>query len=152
MKRKQKAAVIASVLAIAAMTTQVRAEQLTESMGNNVVSAETQVAAEDIAPAAQTGVLPTDTESSQDISDTKKETQKEEGTIGYAGQSEPITSAEKETEVLETGKEEQKTKQKEEQETKRWYAISFFDIAMQLLVAMLLIVLPGCWIYYKYKK
>ena len=119
---------------------------MTESMGNNVVSAETQVAAEDIAPAAQTGVLLADTENSQDISDTKKETQKEEGT---AKSSEQVTNTEKETEVLETGKEEQKIKQKEEQETKRWYAISFFDIAMQLLVAMLLIVLPGCWIYYK---
>lgn len=146
MKRKQKAAVIASVLAIAAMTTQVRAEQLTEY---NVVSAEAQVAAEDIAPAAQTGVLSADTENSQDILDTKKETQKEEGTTKS---SEQVTNTEKETEVLETGKEEQKTEQKEEQETKRWYAISFFDIAMQLLVAMLLIVLPGCWIYYKYKK
>ena len=146
MKRKQKAAVIASVLAIATMTTQVQAEQLTEAMGNTVVSAEAQAVTENVAPAAQTGVLPADTESSQDVTDITKETQKEEGTTEPSGQ---VTGAEKETEVLETGKEAQKEEQKEEQEAKRWYAISFSDIAMQLLVAMLLIVLPGCWIYYK---
>lgn len=39
-----------------------------------------------------------------------------------------------------------------EKAEKSWYSISLFEILMQLLVACVLIVIPGCWIYYRGKK
>lgn len=42
--------------------------------------------------------------------------------------------------------------EKAEKTEKAWYSISLFEILMQLLVACVLIVIPGCWIYYRGKK
>lgn len=42
--------------------------------------------------------------------------------------------------------------EKTEKTEKAWYSISLFEILMQLLVACVLIVIPGCWIYYRGKK
>lgn len=39
-----------------------------------------------------------------------------------------------------------------EKAEKPWYSISLFEILMQLLVACVLIVIPGCWIYYRGRK
>lgn len=39
-----------------------------------------------------------------------------------------------------------------EKAEKPWYSISLLEILMQLLVACVLIVIPGCWIYYRGKK
>ena len=47
---------------------------------------------------------------------------------------------------------ESETEAKSDANEKPWYHISITDFLMQLLVAVVVIVLPGCWIYNKNKK
>ena len=47
---------------------------------------------------------------------------------------------------------ESETEAKNNANEKPWYHISIADFLMQLLVAVVVIVLPGCWIYNKNKK
>ena len=107
-------------------------EQLPQTEPETPTSITSQAASESMAEEA---AVTTGQETEPETNGQEKKTEKE------AMQQETTPDNTAETPATETEKAE-----------KPWYSISLFEILMQLLVACVLIVIPGCWIYYRGKK
>lgn len=121
---------------VSSMTEQVSAdlaqEQLPQTEPETHTSITNQAASEAMAEeAAVTAGQETEPETNGQEKKTEKEAIQQEAMPGNTAKT-PATETEK-TE-------------------KQWYSISLLEILMQLLVACVLIVIPGCWIYYRGRK